>query len=48
MLGILGMANAVANWHRAEEAAVDRIGAEFARLVVDGAKKRPRPRRRRR
>jgi AcrR family transcriptional regulator len=42
MLGILGMANAVANWCRKEEAAIERISAEFARLVLDGVKKRPR------
>src|SRR6516165_4889765 len=41
VLGILGMANAVANWYRKEEAAIERIGGEFARLVVDGVKKRP-------
>jgi hypothetical protein len=44
VLGILGMANAVANWHRKEEVAIERISAEFARLVVDGVKKRPKPR----
>jgi AcrR family transcriptional regulator len=41
VLGILGMANAVANWYRKEEVAIERIGAEFTRLVVDGVKKRP-------
>ena len=41
VLGILGMANAVANWYRKEEVAIERIGAEFARLVVDGVRKRP-------
>ena len=46
VLGILGMGNAVANWYRAEEAAIDRISAEFARLLVAGVAKRPRPRRR--
>jgi AcrR family transcriptional regulator len=45
MLGILGMANAVANWYRKEEAAIERISAEFARLVLDGVKKQPRRRR---
>jgi TetR/AcrR family transcriptional regulator, cholesterol catabolism regulator len=44
MLGILGMANAVANWYRKEEAAIERISAEFARLVLDGVKKQPKPR----
>jgi hypothetical protein len=41
VLGILGMANAVANWYRKEEVAIERIGAEFARLVVEGVRKRP-------
>src|SRR5437899_3199133 len=41
VLGILGMANAVANWYRKEEVAIERIGAAFARLVVDGVKKQP-------
>jgi TetR/AcrR family transcriptional regulator, cholesterol catabolism regulator len=45
MLGILGMANAVAHWYRKEEAAIERISAEFARLVLDGVKKQPRRRR---
>jgi TetR/AcrR family transcriptional regulator, cholesterol catabolism regulator len=44
MLGILGMANAVANWYCKEEAAIERISAEFARLVLDGVKKQPKPR----
>jgi TetR/AcrR family transcriptional regulator, cholesterol catabolism regulator len=46
VLGILGMANAVANWHRTEEVAVGRISAEFARLLIDGVLKRPAARRR--
>src|SRR5262249_25500713 len=46
VLGILGMANAVANWYRTEEVAVGRISAEFARLVVGGVLKRPKARRR--
>jgi len=41
------MANAVANWYRKEEVAIERIGAEFARLVVDGVKKQPKLRSRR-
>src|SRR5882757_263453 len=45
VLGILGMANAVANWYRAEAVAVDRIIAEFVRLLVGGVAKRPKPRR---
>jgi AcrR family transcriptional regulator len=44
VLGILGMANAVANWYRSEGTAIDRISVEFARLVVDGMKKRLKPR----
>src|SRR5947207_11135671 len=32
VLGILGMVNAVANWYRNEDVAVERISAEFARL----------------
>jgi AcrR family transcriptional regulator len=47
VLGILGMANAVANWYRAEEVAIDRISGEFARLLVAGVAKRPKPPRRR-
>jgi TetR/AcrR family transcriptional regulator, cholesterol catabolism regulator len=39
VLGILGMANAVANWYRGEDVAVERISAEFARLLVDGVVK---------
>jgi AcrR family transcriptional regulator len=44
VLGILGMANAVANWYRSEDVAVERISAEFARLLVDGVAKRARRR----
>ena len=44
VLAILGMSNAVANWYRNEEVAIGRISGEFARLVIDGAKKRPKPR----
>jgi hypothetical protein len=40
------MANAVANWYRAEEVAIDRVSAEFARLLVAGVAKRPKLRRR--
>jgi hypothetical protein len=39
------MANAVANWYRAEEVAIDRVSAEFARLLVGGVAKRPKSRR---
>jgi len=41
VLGILGMANAAANWYRNEGVAIDRLNVEFARLVVHGVKKRP-------
>src|SRR5262249_20131768 len=41
VLGILGMANAVANWYHNEDATVEHISAEFARLLVDGVMKRP-------
>jgi TetR/AcrR family transcriptional regulator, cholesterol catabolism regulator len=46
VLGILGMANAVANWYRTEEVAVDRIIAEFVRLLTRGVMKGSKPRRR--
>jgi AcrR family transcriptional regulator len=45
-LATLGMANAVANWYHKEDVAIDRVSAEFARLVLDGACK-PAARRRR-
>jgi len=48
VLGILGMANTVANWYRKEEVPVERISAEFGRLVLEGVKKRPRRRTRQR
>lgn len=41
VLGILGMTNTVANWYRKEEAPIERISGEFARLIVDGVRKRP-------
>jgi AcrR family transcriptional regulator len=47
-LATLGMANAVASWFRKEDVAVDRISAEFARLIADGVIKRPRKGRSRR
>jgi hypothetical protein len=47
VLGILGMANAVANWYHNESATVEHISAEFARLLVDGVMKRPKARARR-
>ena len=40
-LATLGMANAVANWYRKEDVPVERISAEFARLVIDGVLKTP-------
>jgi TetR/AcrR family transcriptional regulator, cholesterol catabolism regulator len=44
-LAILGMANAVASWYRKEEVPIERISAEFARLVGDGIRVEPsRPR----
>jgi len=48
VLGILGMVNTVANWYRKEEVPVERISAEFGRLVLEGVKKRPRRRTRQR
>jgi AcrR family transcriptional regulator len=47
-LAILGMANAVASWHVKEEVPIARIGAEFARLVLDGARRKGVAARRRR
>ena len=44
VLAILGMANAVASWYRSEEAAIDRVSAEFVRLIGDGVMKRPKRR----
>jgi AcrR family transcriptional regulator len=38
-LGILGMANAVASCYRNEDVTVERISAEFARVVLDGVRK---------
>ena len=46
VLGILGMANAVASWYRHEDVAIERISAEFVRLAVHGILKRPMPQRR--
>src|SRR5262249_21142626 len=39
VLAILGMANAVPNWYRSEEATIDRISREFVRLVLGGVTK---------
>ena len=44
VLGILGMANAVANWYRSEEVTIDRISAEFVRLLAEGVTKQPKRR----
>jgi AcrR family transcriptional regulator len=38
-LAILGMCNAVSSWYRKENTDVARIGAEFAKLVIDGLDK---------
>ena len=45
-LAILGMCNAVPAWYRKENRPFEEIGEGFAALVVDGAAKRPAPRRR--
>lgn len=39
-LGILGMCNAAPSWYLKENKGVQTIGAEFARLVIDGLAKR--------
>jgi AcrR family transcriptional regulator len=44
VLAALGMVNAVATWHRSEDVPVDRVSAEFVRLIVDGVLKRPKRR----
>src|SRR3954453_4087100 len=36
VLGALGLANAVGNWYRAEQGAIERISGQFARLLVAG------------
>jgi hypothetical protein len=38
------MANAVANWYRSEVAAINRVSAEFVRMIADGVMKQPKPR----
>jgi TetR/AcrR family transcriptional regulator, cholesterol catabolism regulator len=35
-LAILGMANAVSSWYGKEKASIERIGSEFAALVLEG------------
>ena len=37
MLAMLGMANAAAFWYSKEEIPLDRIAAEFSRLLLDGS-----------
>ncbi len=46
-LAILGMCNAVPSWNRKENRAIERIGADFASLVLDGMCKPLASRRRR-
>ena len=45
-LAVLGMCNAAAGWHLKEGRPPHAIAAEFARLVLDGARRRPPARRR--
>lgn len=47
-LAILGMCNAASSWYAKENASIVEIGAEFARLVIDGISERPAARRQRR
>jgi AcrR family transcriptional regulator len=44
VLAALGMVNAVASWYRSEDVAVERVSAEFVRLIADGVLKRPKRR----
>lgn len=37
-LAILGMSNAVASWYGKENASIERIGGEFAALILEGLK----------
>ncbi len=46
-LAILGMANAVPSWYVKEKASIERIGSEFAALVLEGLISRAAPSRRR-
>src|SRR5437867_1908827 len=46
-LAILGMANAVPSWYSKEKASIERIGSEFAALVLEGVMGRASPSRRR-
>lgn len=45
-LAILGMCNAVPAWYRKENRSLEEIGDCFAALMIDGATRRPAPRRR--
>ena len=45
VLAILGMANSAANWYAKEEASLDRIAAEFSRLLLSGTVRTPAQRR---
>jgi AcrR family transcriptional regulator len=47
-LAIFGMCNAASSWYAKENASIAEIGAEFARLVIDGMGERPTTRRQRR
>jgi TetR/AcrR family transcriptional regulator, cholesterol catabolism regulator len=40
-LGLLGMANAVAGWYGKEQASIERIGNEFAALILRGLAAEP-------
>jgi AcrR family transcriptional regulator len=46
-LAVLGMCNATPGWYRKEGISMSRIGAEFAHLVIDGMRTKPKARRRR-
>jgi TetR/AcrR family transcriptional regulator, cholesterol catabolism regulator len=46
-LAILGMANAVSSWYVKEKASIERIGSEFAALILEGLINRTAPSRRR-
>src|SRR5215470_12961756 len=46
-LAILGMANAVPSWYVKEKASIERIGGEFAALILEGLTSRAAPSRRR-
>lgn len=48
VLAILGMTNAVAHWHRNEAIPLTHVSEEFIRLLLEGALKAPKRKRRRR